>query len=211
MTIPSDVLRRLILTVAPAAGKDESRMALTTVNFVYDPASKVLSAAATDSYRIHKAEHKLADLDSTLPAKPWGAHVPATWLRRWAVDRYLVLPPRKNKWDHPRMVPAPVVIDVTQARFTLTVGADSRTIGQPSELTYPNLEKLLVGYTNNDTAVEAAFNPKLMGDLVRCAAAWHKTAPLRTERWDVLGPCRFTAKATHGVFTAMLMPVRVTA
>lgn len=209
MTIPSDVLRRLILTVAPAAGKDESRMALTTVRFGYDPDRKVLSAAATDSYRIHKAEHLLAGEDPlTLPAKAWAAHVPATWLRRWAVDRYLVPAPRKHKWDHARMVPAPVVIDVTQARFSLTVGADSRTIGQPSDLTYPNLEKLLTDYTNNDTATEAAFNPKLIGDLVRCAAAWHKTAPIRTERWDVLGPCRFTAKASHGVFTAMLMPVR---
>lgn len=183
ITMPTADLQRVIRTVAPAASTDSGRPVLCAVLITLD--DFVLTAVATDSYRLHKVT-----VAGLLDGPPFIALAPAAWLLRWA------------------QIPFPAhsftSLAVDDERVALAT-SDEHHSQRLVEGEFPPYEQMLNTEGVNDESTN--FNAAYIGAAVAAAHEWSDTRPMRTEAFNFRKPCKFVVDAPLGRLDMLVMPV----
>lgn len=176
-------LQRVIRTVAPAASTDTARPVLSGVLITLDVG--VLSAVATDSYRLHKVT--LAEI---FEGQSFKALAPAEWLLRWARTPFGPL--------------SFTTLTINGERIEL-VTSDEHHSQRLIEGVFPDYQQMLEAEGINDQSTN--FNPTYIGAAFAAAHEWSDSRPLRTEAFNYRRPCRFVVDDPLGRLDLLVMPV----
>lgn len=184
ITMSTPDLQRVIRTVAPAASTDDCRPVLCGVLITLD--EFVLTAVATDSYRLHKVT-----LAGLFEGPSFTALAPAAWLLRWASIPF------------PEHSFTSLTVDAEQ-RITLAT-SDEHHSRRLVEGEFPPYERMLDTEGVNDESTN--FNAAYIGAAVAAAYEWSDTRPMRTEAFNFRKPCKFVVDGQLGRLDMLVMPV----
>lgn len=176
------MLKQIIAVVAPAAA--------ISVELTADGRAVF---AATDSYRLHHLVLNVA-LDVGRQEGHVTGQIPAWWLQRWARGKFA-----KND-----------VVRLSWTETTATIRCGDMTDSMTHDLfaPFPNMAKIIDDAAADPTQTIAHFNPRFLAATLAACAKWGR-GEYSPARLNPSAPGLFVAKSADGLFTGLLMPVRV--
>lgn len=186
------MLKQIIAVVAPAAANDEGRPVLCNISVELTADGRAVFAA-TDSYRLHHLVLNVA-LDVGRQEGHVTGQIPAWWLQRWARGKF-------TKGDVVRL-------SWTETTATISCGDMTDSMAHDRFAPFPNMAKIMDDAAADPTQSIAHFNPRFLSAVLAACAKWG-SGEYSPVRLDPLAPGMFVAKSADGLFTGLLMPVRV--
>ena len=186
------LLKQIIAVVAPAASTDDCRPVLCNISIELTADGRAVFAA-TDSYRLHHLVLNVA-LDIGRQEGHVTGQIPAWWLQRWARGKFAKDDVVRLSW--------------TEMTATIRCGDMTDSMAHDRFAPFPNMAKFMDDAAADPTQTIAHFNPRFLAATLAACAKWGRDeySPVRL---NPLAPGLFVAKSADGLFTGLLMPVRV--